>query len=94
LRDLLRTVGIKMDSMETSLGLTLSFDDGLFVAYVLEPFASATQDTYDFDTNLMYIKKDHLNSIGLKIPLHYKSKFDNSEKRIEIDELIDNCVQR
>lgn len=28
-------------------------------------------DTYDFDVNTMYLKKDHLNSIGQKIPLEF-----------------------
>jgi|JI61114C2RNA_FD_contig_21_4871538_length_378_multi_1_in_0_out_0_1 hypothetical protein len=31
-----------------------------------------THYTYDFDVNVMYLKKDQLNSIGMKIPLVYE----------------------
>jgi len=49
------------------------FDEGVasggFTADLIEPYTSMCHDTYDFDVNILYIKKDHLNSIGQKIPL-------------------------
>jgi len=49
------------------------FDEGVasggFTASLIEPYTSMCHDTYNFDVNTLYIKKDHLNSIGQKIPL-------------------------
>jgi len=53
------------------------FDDrtesGGFTADLIEPYTSMTHSDYDFDVNIFYIKKDHLNSIGRKIPLVYRN---------------------
>lgn len=44
---------------------------GGFTADLIEPYTSMCHDTYDFDVNILYIKKDYLNAIGQKIPLEY-----------------------
>ena len=39
----------------------------------------------------MYIKRNHQNSIGMKIPLVYEDANNCTVKRIELDELISLC---
>lgn len=60
-------------------------DTGGFTADLIQPYTAMTQYTFDFDVNVMYIKKDHINSIGMKLPLEYRDKMGNISKRIGIN---------
>jgi hypothetical protein len=42
---------------------------GGFTADLIQPYCYISHDAYDFDVNVLYIKKDHLRQIGMKIPL-------------------------
>jgi hypothetical protein len=39
----------------------------------------------------MYIKKDHLNAIGLKIPLEYIDNYHHKTTKVSLEELISLC---
>lgn len=53
-----------------------------------------THFTYDFDVNTMYIKKNNLNAIGMKIPLVYEDNFKNKKTTIHLGDLIANCINK
>jgi sorbitol-specific phosphotransferase system component IIA len=40
----------------------------------------------------MYIKKDYLNSIGMKVPLEYEDNINRTFKKVGINELIESCM--
>ena len=71
------------------------FDEGVasggFTADLIEPYTSICHDSYDFDVNTMYIKKDHLNSIGMKIPLEYVDNINHNTTKVSLEELISLC---
>ena len=58
---------------------------------MIEPYTSITHYTYDFDVNVMYIKRNHTNSIGMKIPLEYENGKTHSIRRVDLDELMSLC---
>ena len=39
----------------------------------------------------MYIKRNHTNSIGMKIPLEYENGKTHSIRRVDLDELMSLC---
>lgn len=58
---------------------------GGFTADLIQPYTSMCHDSYDFDVNTMYIKKDHLNAIGQKIPLEYIDNFHHKTTKISLE---------
>jgi hypothetical protein len=58
----------------------LNAPTGGFTADLIEKYTTMCHDTYDFDVNTMYLKKNHMGSIGLKIPLEFEGK----KQRIEL----------
>jgi len=73
----MRKLGISVYIEEDGWRKHIIFDEksesGAFTADLIEPYTSMTHYTYDFDVNILYIKKGNLNSIGMKIPLEYKN---------------------
>ena len=57
-----------------------------------------THYTYDFDVNVMYVKKNNLSSIGMKIPLvyEYEKQQDRTKHRVTVSlgELMKMCMQK
>lgn len=69
-------------------------ESGGFTADLIEPYTSLTHYTYDFDVNVMYVKKDHLNSIGMKIPLVYENEIQNKKEKVDLDRLLIQCTKK
>eukprot|EP00919_Chromeraceae_sp_WS-2016_P026211 GHVR01062063.1.p1 GENE.GHVR01062063.1~~GHVR01062063.1.p1 ORF type:complete len:108 (-),score=6.71 GHVR01062063.1:638-961(-) len=71
---------------------------GGFTIDLLEPFTYLCYDTCDFDVNLFALKKNYLNSIGVKIPLDFEwmdtKKNIREKKRLTIEELIEDCREK
>lgn len=69
----MKKLGIPVVIEEGGWRKHLLFDDnstsGGFTADLIEPYTSVTHYTYDFDVNVMFIQRNIINSIGMKIPL-------------------------
>jgi len=69
----MKKLGINILIEEDGWRKHIIFDDktesGGFTADLIEPYTSMCHDTYDFDVNTLYITKDNINAIGMKIPL-------------------------
>jgi hypothetical protein len=70
---------------------------GGFTADLIQPYCYISHDAYDFDVNVLYIKKDHLKQIGMKIPLKLEPIVMNNNIarpdpiRVSIESLITSC---
>ena len=42
---------------------------GGFTADLIQPYCWISHDSFDFDVNVFFVKKDHLKQIGMKVPL-------------------------
>ena len=89
----MKKLGIAMDIKEDGWRKHVSFDElsesGGFTADLIEPYTCLTHYTYDFDVNVMYVRKDNINAIGMKIPLVYEDVFNSTIKKVGINELIE-----
>lgn len=65
------SVRIEEDGWRKHIMFDYKSPSGGFTADLIQPFTSMTHYTYDFDVNVMYLKKNRLSSIGMKIPLVY-----------------------
>lgn len=67
-------ISVTIDSRD-GWRLHLIFDrdasTGAFTADLIMPYTTLCHDTYDFQENILYIKKDNLGAIGQKIPLEF-----------------------
>lgn len=72
-------------------------ETGGFTADLIQPYCYICHDSYDFDVNVFYIKKDHLSQIGMKIemvlrPLARNGNLLSFEKqKIHLESLIKSC---
>jgi hypothetical protein len=87
-------LGIPIKIEEDGWRKHVIFDEGSptggFTADLIEPYTSMCHDTYDFDTNILYLKKDNLNSIGQKIPL----EFNSQKQGISLEEIISSIRKK
>lgn len=87
-------LGITITIEEDGWRKHIIFDEhavtGGFTADLIETYTSMCHDTYDFDVNTLYLKKDNLNSIGQKIPLEFEGK----KQKIELEELLASCRRK
>lgn len=58
------------------------------------PETTLTHSTFDYDVNILYIKKDHKDSIGMKIELEMRNDKDNTCKKVNLRELLHKSRQR
>lgn len=72
---------MKDDGWRYLLAFDLNEPTGGFTVDLIHPYCYVSHDKCDFDVNMMYIKRGHLNQIGLKIPLKLRclDKGTNSE---------------
>lgn len=81
----------------------LVFDRGAptggFTADLIQPYCTISHDSFDFDVNIFYIKKDHLKQLGMKIPLDLEPLIAGGQLarpepiHISLEQLILECRQ-
>lgn len=70
---------------------------GGFTADLIQPYCTISHDSFDFDVNIFYIKKDHLKQVGMKIPLELElipaqgKHIETKTIRVSLEELIQSC---
>ena len=84
----MKKLGINIQIEDDGWRKHIIFDDktesGGFTADLIQPYTALTHYTYDFDVNVMYLKKDHINSIGMKVPLEYEDNINKTSKKVLI----------
>jgi hypothetical protein len=63
------SVAIEDDGWRKHLMFDYGRETGGFTADLIQPYCYICHDNYDFDVNVFYIEKDHLNQIGMKMPI-------------------------
>ena len=71
---------------------------GGFTADVIQPYCAISHDSFDFDVNVFYLKKNHLKQVGMKIPLELEPIIMEGGKlakpdaiRVTLEDLILEC---